>query len=290
MRSVRRVLLLGGTGQLGTEIRRRWAGFEISSPSRAEVDITDAGAVTSKISSERPDAVVNCAAFHDLERCERDAGSAFAANAIAVGMLAEICAGYGAILVSISTDYVFDGELRRPYVESDAANPINTYGISKYAGELLALRLKSPAYIVRTCGLYSGVESRTRGQAFAIRALQKARSGESPSAVTDRVVSPTYAGDVAGGLLRLLESRAPYGLYHMANEGAVSWYEFLCEAERLAGISARINPISREDVPSGLRRPVYSALENYRLHEIGIALPTWREGFISYLRGGTRPH
>jgi len=281
--SPHRVLLFGGSGQLGGEIQRSWSGVEFIAPSHANVDITDAQAVAAAIERAAPDTVVNCAAFHNVERCESEPQSALAANAVAVNAMAEACAQHGTRLVTISTDYVFDGELGRPYTEADEPRPISAYGVSKYAGELLALRLQAPAYVVRTCGVYAVRASTSKGHTFIDRIITQARDGEQVRIVRDQTVSPTYAPHLAHGLLQLLQSNAPYGLYHMVNEGPVTWYDYASEALRVAGIDHPIEPVSYKDWPSRVRRPAFSALENAKLHELGIHLPSWREGIAAYM-------
>lgn len=278
-----RVLLFGGRGQLGTEIRRLWQA-DIVSPAHDEVDITDAAAVEAAIQASSPAAVVNCAAFHNVERCEDEPHNAFAANAVAVNAMAERCAERGIRFVTFSTDYVFDGSLGRPYTESDTPNPISAYGISKLAGELLVRRLQSPAYVIRTCGVYGTRTSTTKGYTFIDRIIAQARAGESLRVVRDQTVSPTYAAHLAQAVAQLLESQAAPGLYHAVNEGAVTWYDYASEALRLAGIDRTIEPVSYTEWKTRVRRPPFSALENTKLHALGITLPDWREGIAAYLR------
>ena len=280
----RRVLLFGGSGQLGTEIRRHWADLEVRSPGHDEVDITDAVAVEQAVEASRPEVVVNCAAFHNVERCEAEPHSAFAANAMAVNSMAERCAERDIPFVTFSTDYVFDGTLGRAYMEGDAPNPISAYAISKFAGELLVARLQSKAYVVRTCGVYGARISSTKGYTFIDRIVNQARAGEVVRVVNDQTVSPTYAGHLAQGVLELLQSGAAYSVYHIVNEGAVTWYDFATEALRQAGIDHPIEPISYTTWVSRARRPAYSALENSKLHALGIRMPDWREGIAAYLR------
>ncbi len=284
MPSPRRVLLLGGSGQLGTEIRRLWTACEIAAPARSEVDVADRAALTPAFDRYAPQAVVNCAAFHHVERCESEPEKAFAANTLAVNALAELCAQRNAAFITISTDYVFDGMLGRPYDERARPNPINVYGASKYAGELLALRLASRCYVVRTCGVYGLRPSSSKGYTFLDRIVSQARAGEPLRVVADQTVSPTYAADLAQGLLALLDADAPCGVYHMVNEGAVTWHEYASEALRIAGIERTIEPISHRDWQSSVRRPAYSALRNARLHALGMSMPGWREGLAAYLR------
>jgi dTDP-4-dehydrorhamnose reductase len=279
----RRILLFGGGGQLGTEIRRLWRS-EVVSPSHAEVDITDAGAVETAIEASSPGAVVNCAAFHHVERCEQEPQNAFAANALAVNAMAEACAQRGIRFVTFSTDYVFDGTLGRPYTEADPPRPLNAYGVSKLAGELLVRRLQSDAYVIRTCGVYGTRTSTTKGYTFIDKIIAQARAGEPVRVVRDQVVSPTYAAHLAQGVAQLLEANAYPGLYHAVNEGAVSWYDYAAEALRVAGIDHPIEPAWAKDWQTRVRRPAFSALENAELHSLGIHMPDWREGVGAYLR------
>lgn len=276
-------MLFGGRGQLGNEIRRRWNGASISSPSHADVDITDADAVTRAIAASGADLVVNCAAFHNVERCEAEPQNAFAANTLAVNTMAERCAESGIAFLTVSTDYVFDGTLGRAYTEEDRPNPLSAYAASKYAGELLVRRLQSNAYIVRTCGVYGTNVSTTKGYTFIDRIIANARAGEPLKVVRDQTVSPTYAGHLAEGLMQLLQADASYGLYHMVNEGAVTWYDYASEALRAAGIEYEIEPASYNDWPSRVRRPAFSALENAKLHALGITMPDWRSGIRAYI-------
>lgn len=277
-----RVLIFGGSGQLGGEIRRTWNGVEFVAPSHADVDITDATAVRRAVDDAQADTVVNCAAFHNVERCESEPQNALAANAVAVNAMAQACAQRERVFVTISTDYVFDGELARPYTEDDEPRPVSAYGISKYAGELLVLRLQSRAYVVRTCGVYATRASTSKGHTFIDRIVTQAKNGEPVRIVRDQTVSPTYAPHLAHGLLQLLQANAPYGLYHMVNEGPVTWYDYAAEALRVAGIDHPMEPVSYKDWPSRVRRPAFSALENAKLHELGIRMPSWREGIAAY--------
>ncbi|MFN2450464.1 MAG: dTDP-4-dehydrorhamnose reductase [Candidatus Baltobacteraceae bacterium] len=279
----RRAVLLGGAGQLGSEIRRTWSGVDILAPARRELDITDAAAVHAFVLAADAGAVVNCAAFHNVEQCEREPDKAFAANALAVDGLARASEQAGARFVTVSTDYVFDGGASRPYTEEDTPAPLNAYGVSKYAGELLVRRLQMQAYVVRTCGVYGMRESAGKGHTFVDRIVAQKREGQPLRIVSDQTVSPTFAGDLADGIRALLESGAPAGVYHIVNEGAVTWYDYAREALRGAGLDDTVEAIAHKDWKSDVRRPVYSALENARLHQIGISMPDWRAGLRRYL-------
>jgi len=280
----RRVLLLGGSGQLGSEIRRLWTQAYLAAPAHAELDITDADAIARAIEDHATEVVVNCAAFHNVERCEIEPQKAFTANALAVNAIAELCSQRAATFITFSTDYVFDGTLGRPYTESDVPNPLSAYAVSKYAGELLVQRLESPAYVIRTCGVYGVRPSSTKGYTFIDRIIGQARAGDTIRVVNDQTVSPTFAAHLAEGVLQLLEADAPFGLYHMVNEGAVTWYDFASETLRSAGFDHPIEPISYKEWESRVRRPEFSALENAKLRALGVTMPDWRAGITDYLR------
>lgn len=273
--------MLGGYGQLGVAIRRSWDA-EIVAPRREELDIEHTGAVARTLDAIRPAVLVNCASFHNVEACEQNAAQSFGTNAVAVNGMAEACAQRGIPFVTFSTDYVFDGAAARPYREDDAPRPLSVYAASKLAGELLVLRLESPAYVIRTCGVYGDRESTGKGHTFVQRIIAQKRAGETVRVVNDQIVSPTFAGDLAHALLQMLDAKVPYGLYHGANEGAVTWYDFAREALRVAGLDDAIEPVSHTTWESKVRRPPYSALENARLHALGFRMPEWREGLAHY--------
>jgi dTDP-4-dehydrorhamnose reductase len=277
-----RVLLLGGSGQLGSEIRARWRDDEIVAPSHRELDLHDTSSIERAVEQVAPEIVVNCAAFHNVDRCEEQPEVAFSINALAVDRIATICVARGIEFLTISTDYVFDGRAMQPYQETDCPNPISAYGASKLAGEQLVLRRGMKAYIVRTCGVYGVHASKSKGT-FIDRVITQARSGETPRIVRDVVVSPTHAGDLAVALRGLVAS-GKYGLYHACNVGPVSWYDFASAAVELAGITQPIEPILASEWKAPARRPAYSALANVKLDALGISMPSWREGIAAYLR------
>lgn len=283
MPNLRRALVFGGTGQLGTQILRLWRGVECVAPSRSQVDVEDPRAVEECIAQTRADVVLNCTAFNDVPRAEREPELAFALNARAAGELAESAYKNGALFVTFSTDYVFDGRLRRPYTEADEPHPVNAYGRSKRAGELEVLERNPRAYVVRTCGLYGTGASTSKGYTFIQKILARARAGENVRVVSDQTMSPTFAGDLALTVRALIERAAPPGLYHAVNEGSATWHEFATEALRQAGIRANVEAISSAEFASEVERPAYSVLENARLHALGLSMPSWQEGVAAYL-------
>ncbi len=277
-----KVLLIGGSGQLGAQILARWAADEIVAPSHAQLDLADAASVVEQLDRHDPELVVNCAAFHNVDTCETQPERAFEINALAVDRAAGFCAQRGTAFMTISTDYVFDGTATTPYMEKDCPRPISAYGASKLAGENLVLRREMQAYVVRTCGVYAVAPSRSKGHTFVDRMIAQARAGEEIRIVSDVIASPTYAGHLAIALREIVRHRA-YGLSHACNVGPVSWYDFACAALQLSGIRHPIEPISASQWKAPARRPAYSALANARLADLGIALPTWRDGIAAYL-------
>jgi dTDP-4-dehydrorhamnose reductase len=277
-----RILVVGGSGQLGTEIRRTWTDDDILAPPHEQLDIEDVAALEATLLRVRPDAVVNCAAFHNVDRCEAEPERAFAINAAAVDRLAAICGRQGVTFVTLSTDYVFDGRSTRAYTEEDTPRPLSAYGVSKFAGELLVQRRDARTLIVRTCGVYGVRPSATKGYTFIDRVIAQARASEPQRIVSDVVASPTFAGHLATALRRLLSAGAT-GLYHAANRGPVSWYDFAVEALRQAGVAGSIEPISASQWKTSARRPAFSALDSGKLESIGVEMPGWRDGISAYL-------
>jgi dTDP-4-dehydrorhamnose reductase len=278
-----KVLLIGGSGQLGTQIRRLWDDDVIVAPRRDELDVADVAALEKRLLDDAPDLLVNCAAFHNVDLCERQPERAFAINALAVDAAAEACMRRDVAFMTISTDYVFDGETSRPYTEWDHPHPISVYGTSKLAGEHLVLRRNGRAFVVRTCGVFGTSPSRSKGHTFIDRLISQAKNGDPIRVVHDVVASPTYAGHLAIAL-REIVATADYGLYHACNVGPVSWYDFARAALDLAGKpDAAIEAIPAAQWKAGARRPAFSALENARLGEVGVTLPGWRAGIDAYL-------
>ncbi len=280
---LRRVLLLGGSGQLGSEIVRLWNDVEIAAPPSTEVNVENTDMVHRAIEQYRPSLVINCTAFHNVDRCEVEPDRAFAVNALAVEQLAQQCRGNDCAFVTFSTDYVFDGELGRAYNEADQPNPVSAYGVSKYAGELLVQRLRSKAFVIRTCGLYGTRVSSSKGYTFIDKLINNARAGERLRVVNDMTVSPSYAGHIARALRELIQSER-CGLYHLTNAGETTWYDFATEALRAAGLSNPIEAISYKSWDSAVRRPPYSALQNTKAHALGIVLPSWQSGIAEYFK------
>jgi dTDP-4-dehydrorhamnose reductase len=280
-----RILLVGRTGQLGGDLLRHRGTHEIVAPSREELDVCSPAAIEAAIRPGRYDWVVNTAAFHDVPRCELEPETAFRVNCVAVRDLAAACDRAGTGLVTFSTDYVFGGDKRTPYVEDDAPAPLQVYGITRLAGELAA-RAAAPqrAVVVRTCGLYGESGARQKGGNFVDRRVAEGRTGVRIEMGSDQTVSPTSSADLAVAVLRLLEvpGLRP-GVYHLANEGACTWYEFTRAIHEIMRFTGELVPIDRGGRTGAMRRPLYSALASVRAAALGVRLPPWRDALARYL-------
>jgi len=281
MSAIRRVAIFGSAGQLGTDLVDAFRDdqrFEVFPLSRNEVDCTNADQVCEAMRELRPDVAINSAAYVRVDDCEMRAREAFEVNAIGALNVARACAEVDALCIHISTDYVFDGEKAAPYVESDPTRPINVYGASKLAGEFL-VRQTPRWLIVRAASLFGRTGSRGKGGNFVETILKKSKAGEPLKIVADVRMSPTYTRDAAAGFVTLIES-GTYGLIHLSNAGACSWYEFAKQAFEIAGVHAPIIPISSTEYPTAARRPKNSALESERSP---LKLRSWQDALRAYL-------
>jgi dTDP-4-dehydrorhamnose reductase len=281
MSAIRRVAIFGSAGQLGTDLVEAFRDehrFEVIPLPHNEVDCTNADQVSEVMRRLRPDVAINSAAYVRVDDCEMRAHEAFEVNAIGALNVARACAEVDALCVHISTDYVFDGEKASPYVESDPTCPINVYGASKLAGEFL-VRQTPRWLIVRAASLFGKTGSRGKGGNFVKTILKKSKAGEPLKIVNDVRMSPTYTRDAAAGLVALVES-GTYGLIHLSNAGACSWYEFAKQAFEIAGVRTPIIPISCTEYATAARRPKNSALESERST---LKLRPWQDALEVYL-------
>ena len=280
-----RVLLIGGHGQLGTELRASAQSRTIVAPSRAELDVTDTARLRLRLAAVNPDLVINCAAFHDVPLCETEPERAFRVNTIAVRDLARLCAEHRTRFLTFSTDYVFGGELTQPYAEDIPPRPVQLYGLSRMASELAALAVApEDTIIVRTCGLYGAAGSRSRGGNFVDNRVAEARAGAHIEMAVEQTVSPTSAHDLARAVWQLVDAPGlTPGIYHLVNEGACSWYDFAAAIFSAVGGPGTVSPVDRGARTGAMRRPRYSALANTRAHALGVTLRPWHEALADYL-------
>lgn len=278
-----RVLLTGAGGQLATNLVQALDGRDVVALSHRELEICDAEQTKTAIEAARPDVVINTAAFHRVDDCEVQPERAFAVNTLGARNVAVACAEVGAALMHISTDYVFDGSKRQPYLEEDTALPLNVYGASKLTGELLIRALLDKYYIVRSSGLFGLAGASGKGGNFVNTMLRLAGEGRDIKVVDDQRLSPTYTRDLAGRLARLITTNA-YGLYHATNSGDCSWYELACAIFEQAGLEPNVEPIATQASGARARRPAYSVLGHGSLRRLGLDdLPHWRNALQRYL-------
>jgi len=280
-----RILLIGKTGQLGSDLLRNNPGHDILAPSRQALDICSQKQISDVIAESNPDVVINTAAFHDLPQCEADPASAFRINCTAVRDLANACKKSGALFATFSTDYVFDGEKRFPYNEDDRTAPLQIYGISKLAGEHAAMAVASGnTVIIRTCGLYGRSGAQSKGGNFVDKRVQDAQTLRVLDMGCDQVVSPTCSDDLSQAVFRLIEHpRLQPGIYHLTNDGQCTWDEFTRAIYRAMGLDVEGKPVNRQGLSGEMRRPLYSALANNKAKSMGIEMHSWQDALMRYL-------
>ena len=259
-------LVLGAAGQLGSELVRL-LGDETAVTHR-QVSITNAPAVDALVESRRPDVVFNCAAYNAVDLAETEAGLAHEINATGPFNIAVACARHGSRFVHFSTNFVFDGRLERPYVESDPPGPLGAYARSKLDGERLVLEAMPAALVIRTAGVFGG----SGGHSFPERIAQRVRSGVRPRVVADQFVNPTFTGDLAPAALRLSRDGLE-GVAHVVAAGCCGWDEFARAALAELGLDAGVDPISTEQLAAPARRPLNGCLASTRVE----ALRPWRD-------------
>ncbi len=278
-----KILVTGANGQLGNEIRRicrNFPGLEFIFTDVDMLDITNPDAVSVFMEASRPAIVVNCAAYTNVDGAEENVKNVRKINALAPQVLAAACAMQDAFLIHISTDYVFDGESAEPYTEEDITNPISVYGSSKLEGEEKIRTVFDNYLIIRTSWMYSEY-----GHNFVRSILSLARERETLNVVNDQFGSPTYARDLANCIIDIIiksilnpKAYLP-GIYHYANQGSCSWYEFAQEILNIAGITTcKLIPVTTEQYPAVAKRPQYSVLDTTKVRtSFGIGIPNWRD-------------
>ncbi len=276
-----KIAIVGAKGQLGMDFCRVLSAETVVPLTHGDVDVSNFAQVNQVLDSASPDVVISTAAFHKVEECEKQPETSLAVNATGPRNLALACRRINAVLVHFSTDYVFDGRQQQPYTESDLPHPLNVYGVSKLAGEGMVSLTWSRHFVVRTCGLYGVAGSRGKGGNFAETMLRKAAEEGPIRVVNDQVLTPTFTGDLAEAVSRLIRSEA-YGLYHVSAEGQCSWYEFARKILELENLKAELKPVNTTEFPSPVQRPAYSVLSKQKLNRLGITMPRWEDGLRRY--------
>jgi dTDP-4-dehydrorhamnose reductase len=274
-----RIVITGAAGMLGQDLTAaaRGAGHDVVTFARAELDIADAAAVTDAIRGTGADVVVNSAAWTDVDGAERDEDGAVSVNGAGAGNVARAAAECNAWTFHISSDYVFDGGKRSPYVETDAVGPASSYGRSKLAGEReVAAEAPGRHTIVRSSWLFGA-----GGPCFPATILRLAAERDELKVVDDQIGCPTFTGHLAQALVELATRQAPpVGILHVAGGGSCSWYQFAREIVAVSGVSCEVRPCTTAEMPRPATRPAYSVLRSER---DAPALPDWQRGLAEYM-------
>lgn len=277
-----KVLITGAGGQLGLEIidqlEKQREVYKLVKADRSGLDITNLDEVYEKISLEKPDVVINCAAHTAVDLCEKDIDSAYKVNAIGPRNLAITCEKIGAKFVQVSTDYVFDGKSTRPYKEDDITCPNSIYGKSKLMGEQFTKEFCSKYFIVRTAWLYGN------GNNFVKTMLKLSENNKELNVVNDQYGSPTSTVDLAKAIIDLINTEY-YGTYHGTCEGQCSWYDFAKKIFEINNIDIKVNPVTSEEFKRPAPRPEYSVLDNFMFKLVGLnSFRNWEDALKEYLK------
>jgi len=278
-----KIALLGADGQLGHDLEPALQAHEIIPLTRRDMDVADFDRTRRVLMDLSPHVILNTTAYHRVDDCENQPELAFQVNALAVLNLVRIANDSDAVLLHISTDYVFDGNTREPYTESSQPLPLSVYATSKLSGEFLVRAAAQKYFLIRTCGLYGVAGSQGKGGNFVETMIAKAKRLEPIRVVNDQVVTPTYTVDLAHQIALIL-STTHYGLYHVTNEGSCTWYEFAKAIFEISGIDADLSPTSSGLYKTPAIRPRYSVLENALLKRLGLnEMRHWRDALAAYL-------
>lgn len=274
-----KVLIFGHHGQLGSELVKTFGyNHEVIGCSKRDADITDQKAVQQAVNHFEPHCIMNAAAYTQVEAAESNVTEAFAVNAMGAFYIAQAAQRCEAVLVQISTDYVFNGA-QPHFVETDRPQPLNVYGASKLSGEQLVMIANKRHYIVRTSALF-GEQNPKSSPNFVDRVLISAQKKIEINMVDDLVTSPTYVVDLAKAISGIVDKESPFGTYHITNHGSCSWYEFARSIINIAGLKLKIQPIRTCESQSRIVRPQSSILRSSR----NIVLPTWQDAIRRYLK------
>ena len=273
------ILITGSKGQLGMELRKLLdeKGMNYTATDSGEMDITNKTAVDAFFQKVNPTLVFHCAAYTAVDKAE-DEGKDLneKVNAIGTKTIAEAAEAHGAVMVYISTDYVFDGNNSKEYTEIDQANPQNEYGRMKYEGEQWVQNICSKYYIIRTSWVFGEF-----GNNFVYTMLRLAKTHPVLTVVDDQIGRPTWTRTLAAFMLHLLDMDAVFGLYHLSNDGSCSWYEFACEI--LKAYDVEVKPVSSAEYPQKAYRPKHSIMDLSKAKATGFQIPTWKEALSQFI-------
>ena len=277
---MKKVLITGCNGQLGRALNQLLDGRDITiiNTDVDTLDICDLDQVLALVKKEQPDTIINCAAHTAVDKCETDVENADRINALGPKNLATAAKEIDAQIVQVSTDYVFDGNADKPYVETDETCPQSVYGSTKLAGEKAVMKITDKYYITRTAWLYGD------GNNFVKTMLRMAKECDTLTVVNDQFGSPTSALELARMILHIVDTKE-YGIYHATCEGVTTWYEFAKKIFELAGVTVNLLPVTTEEYTAAIaKRPAYSVLENAKLNSLGdYRMKRWEDALVEYM-------
>lgn len=285
--AIHTILVTGANGQLGWELgqlAKSYPAFKFVFVDRSQMDLSYPDTFEKIIQTIKPDCIINTAAYTAVDKSETEKELAYTINATAVQELARISKALAIPFITYSTDYVFDGEATEPYLSSTKIDPLNYYGSTKAAGETLAMEANENTIVIRTSWVFS-----SHGNNFVKTMLRLMKERESLNIVADQKGRPTYAKDLAMATMKMIEAlhagKTINGVYHYANAGETTWFDFAAKIKAIAGLDCALNPIETKDFPTPAKRPVYSVLDTSRIEEaLTIDIPTWEEALMSCMK------
>ncbi len=277
-----KIAVIGSNGQLGTDlVKVLGIDHEVVPLTHDDIEVSDYSSCLI-LKDHQPEVIINTAAFHKTDQCEEDSLKTFTVNSLGARNIATISKEINAIDVYISTDYIFNGTKNKPYTEEDKPTPINTYGISKLAGECFTTQ-NPKHYIIRVASVFGQAGASGKGGNFVETMIKKAKNNETITVVDDMWMSPTYTKDASLLLKEMLENHIPYGVYHATNKGYCSWYQFAQEIFRLTGLTPDLNPTKTDPNYGKAQRPAFSALTSTKLGNYNFEPRSWKESLKAYL-------
>ena len=285
--AIHTILVTGANGQLGWELGQlanSYPAFKFVFVDRSQLDLAFPEAFEKIIQTIAPDCIVNTAAYTAVDKSETEKALAYTVNATAVQELARISKALSIPFITYSTDYVFDGDATQPYATSTKVDPVNYYGSTKAAGETLAMEANENTTIIRTSWVFS-----SHGNNFVKTMLRLMKERDQLNIVADQKGRPTYAKDLAMATMKMIEAmnagKSIKGVYHYANTGETTWFDFAAKIKAIAGLDCALNPIETKDFPTPAKRPAYSVLDTSKIEEaLSIAIPHWEDALISCMK------
>ena len=285
-----KIIIIGSTGQLGQDLMKTMQkDHEVIGLTHQNIEVTDYNSVQT-LKEQKPNVIINTAAFHKTDQCEDEPLKTFSVNALGPKNVATVSKEINATTVFISTDYLFSGSKNQPYTEDDAPDPINTYGISKLAGELYT-KQNPRHYIFRVASLFGTAGASGKGGNFIETMITKAKKDEPITVIDDMWMSPTYTKDAAETIKKILELQLPFGTYHLTNKGKCTWFQFAQEIFKLTNLTPNLKPIKTSQLQTKAKRPLFSALKSTKLPKYNLEMRSWKEALRSYLieKGHIKP-